>query len=120
MWEVFKEFKFEAAHRLPYVPDGHPCGRVHGHRYEVTVFVAGKTGDDTGWVIDYADISKAFEPLMAQLDHHFINDIPGLENSTSENLAKWIWDQLKSPLPGLSKVMVKETATAGCIYVGPN
>jgi 6-pyruvoyltetrahydropterin/6-carboxytetrahydropterin synthase len=116
--EVFKEFTFDSAHRLPNVPDGHKCGRLHGHTYHITIGVSGVAGERTGWVIDYADISAAWAPLHQQLDHRFLNDIPGLENSTSENLSRWIWDRLKPTLPGLSRVVVRETCTAGCIYAG--
>ena len=118
MHEVFKDFSFDSAHRLPNVPLGHKCGRLHGHTYRVSVYVAGDPGTDTGWVIDYADIAVAWAPLHEQLDHRYLNDVPGLENSTSENIARWIWDRLKVALPALSKVYVRETCTAGCIYRG--
>jgi 6-pyruvoyltetrahydropterin/6-carboxytetrahydropterin synthase len=113
---VFKEFTFDSAHKLPNVPEGHKCGRLHGHTYGVRLEVSGNIGVKTGWVIDYADIAGAWAPLHAVLDHNYLNDIPGLENSTSEVLAKWIWDRLKPTLPGLSKVIVRETCTAGCFF----
>jgi 6-pyruvoyltetrahydropterin/6-carboxytetrahydropterin synthase len=118
MHEVFKEFAFDSAHRLTNVPPDHKCGRLHGHTYHVHIYVSGEIGETTGWVIDYAEIAAAWEPLFDQLDHRFLNDVPGLENSTSENLAKWIWDRLAPALPGLSQVFVRETCTAGCIYRG--
>jgi 6-pyruvoyltetrahydropterin/6-carboxytetrahydropterin synthase len=118
MHEVFKDFSFDSAHLLPNVPDGHKCGRLHGHTYRVTVYVAGAVGEHTGWVVDYADIAAAWAPLHEQLDHRYLNDVPGLENSTSENIARWIWERLRTALPGLSKVYVRETCTAGCIYTG--
>lgn len=117
---VFKEFSFDSAHRLPNVPDGHKCGRLHGHTYRVRVYVRGLANEPTGWVIDYADIASAWAPLHEQLDHRYLNDVPGLENSTSENLARWIWLRLCDRLPGLSKVLVRETCTAGCEYAGRN
>jgi 6-pyruvoyltetrahydropterin/6-carboxytetrahydropterin synthase len=115
---VFKEFSFDSAHRLPNVPDGHKCGRLHGHTYQITVCVRGLASEPSGWVIDYADISAAWAPLHEQLDHRYLNDVPGLTNSTSENLARWIWLRLIDRLPGLSKVIVRETCTAGCEYRG--
>lgn len=116
--EIFKEFSFEAAHRLPHVPAGHKCARLHGHSFRVHVHVAGPVEEPTGWIIDFDDIKKAFRPIHEQLDHRYLNDIPGLENPTSEVLAKWIWIRLKPGLPRLSKVIVQETCTTGCVYRG--
>jgi 6-pyruvoyltetrahydropterin/6-carboxytetrahydropterin synthase len=116
--EIFKEFSFEAAHRLPNVPDQHQCGRLHGHSFRCEVHVAGVADPTTGWVLDFADIKFAFEPLKAQLDHNYLNDVEGLQNPTSENLARWIWQRLRRGLPGLSAVLVRETCTSGCIYRG--
>lgn len=116
--EVFREFTFEAAHRLPNVPDGHKCARLHGHSYRVEVRVGGEVGAETGWVLDFADISEAFKPLHAILDHHYLNEVPGLENPTSEVLAGWIWDRLAPRLSGLREVIVRETCTSGCSYRG--
>jgi len=84
----------------------------------VRVYVAGEVGEATGWIMDFADIAKAFQPIFEQLDHNYLNEIPGLENPTSETLARWIWRELKPRLPGLSKVRIKETCTAGCTYRG--
>lgn len=116
--DIFKEFIFEAAHRLPYVPDGHKCGRLHGHSFKAEIHVTGEVGKETGWIVDFADIKSAFKPLYEQLDHNYLNEIEGLENPTSENLAHWIWVRLKPMLPQLSKVVVRETCTSGCIYCG--
>jgi 6-pyruvoyltetrahydropterin/6-carboxytetrahydropterin synthase len=116
MTTVFKEFTFDSAHRLPNVPEGHKCGRLHGHTYGIRLEVSGPVGAETGWVQDYADIAAAWAPLHEQLDHRYLNDVPGLENSTSEVLAQWIWKRLKPALPGLSKVIVRETCTAGCYF----
>jgi 6-pyruvoyltetrahydropterin/6-carboxytetrahydropterin synthase len=115
--EIFKVFTFEAAHRLPHVPAGHKCGRLHGHSFRVEVHVRGAVGKDSGWVMDFADIKEAFNPLYEQLDHNYLNEIDGLANPTSENLAKWIWERLGRTLP-LSKVTVSETCTSGCVYQG--
>lgn len=115
--EIFREFTFEAAHRLPHVPEGHKCARLHGHSYRVEVHVKGEVGQDTGWVMDFGDLRAAFQPLQEQLDHRYLNEVPGLENPTSEILARWIWDGLVGRLP-LSAVQVRETCTSGCIYRG--
>lgn len=116
--ELFKKFTFEAAHRLPNVLEGHKCGRIHGHSFSVTVYVDGAVGEDTGWVMDFADINAAFKPILDRLDHYYLNDVEGLENPTSENLARWIWLQLKPKLPELSKLIVQETCNVGCVYTG--
>ena len=116
--EIFKEFTFEAAHRLPNLPSTHKCWRLHGHSFVVRVYVNGPLDPELGWVLDFADIKKAFQPLYDQLDHHYLNEIKGLENPTSENLARWIWANLITSLPILSKVQVQETCTSGCSYGG--
>ncbi|MFF0718744.1 6-carboxytetrahydropterin synthase QueD [Micromonospora sp. NPDC003816] len=115
--EIFREFTFEAAHRLPNVPVGHKCARLHGHSYRVQVHVHGDVDPEAGWVMDFGELKKAFQPLLDQLDHYYLNEVPGLENPTSEVLARWIWDRLIDRLP-LSTVMVRETCTSGCIYRG--
>lgn len=115
---VFKEFGFEAAHRLPDMPPEHPCGRLHGHSFRCEVHVEGDVDPATGWVVDFADIERAFAPLHEMLDHRYLNEVDGLSNPTAENLAKWIWEQLKPALPGLERVVVRETCTSGCVYRG--
>lgn len=116
--DLVKEFRFEAAHRLPRVPADHKCARLHGHSFRIEVHVAGPVNPETGWLMDFADLQQAFAPLMDQLDHHYLNDIPGLENPTSENLARWIWIRLKGRLPQLAQITVHETCTSRCIYRG--
>ncbi|MGW0927584.1 6-carboxytetrahydropterin synthase QueD [Streptomyces sp. NPDC002644] len=116
--EIFREFTFEAAHRLPNVPEGHKCARLHGHSYKVIVHVAGEVDPQVGWVMDFGDVKRAFKPIEAELDHYYLNDIAGLENPTSEVLAKWIWEKLQGDLPTLSAVTVRETCTSGCTYRG--
>ena len=112
------EFRFESAHRLPKVAAGHKCARLHGHSFRVELTVAGPVNPDTGWFIDFADIYALWEPLHGLLDHNYLNEIPGLENPTSEVLAKWIWDRLKPGLPSLAQVTLFETCDARCEYVG--
>lgn len=116
--EIYKEFTFEAAHRLPHVPEGHKCGRLHGHTFYVRVYVASEVDSHSGWIMDFADLKTAFKPIYDRLDHYYLNEIEGLENPTSENLAKWIWQRLKPNLPELSRIEIKETCTSGCIYTG--
>jgi len=116
--EIFKEFTFEAAHRLPNVPPDHKCARLHGHSFRVRVEIDGPVGQETGWVRDFADVSCAMKPVLDRLDHYYLNEIPGLENPTSELLARWIWDRVAPLLPELSQVVVHETCTSGCVYRG--
>ena len=117
---IFKEFIFEAAHRLPNVPAGHKCGRLHGHSFRVELHVAGEPDPKTGWIIDFSDIKSAFAPIYDRLDHNYLNEIEGLSNPTSEVLAKWLWNEVKPRLPSLAQILVRETCTSGCIYEGKN
>jgi 6-pyruvoyltetrahydropterin/6-carboxytetrahydropterin synthase len=116
--EVFKEFTIEAAHWLPNVPQGHKCRRLHGHSFHIAIHVRGTIDPQLGWVIDFADIKAAFQTIEDQIDHRCLNEVEGLENPTSENLARWLWVRLRPVLPALSRVVVKETCTSGCIYTG--
>jgi 6-pyruvoyltetrahydropterin/6-carboxytetrahydropterin synthase len=116
--DIFKIFQIEAAHRLPAVPASHKCSRLHGHSFRIEVHVGGEPDAKTGWLMDFADVKTAFEPIFDQLDHRYLNDVPGLENPTSERLAIWIWNALKPTLPALSKLIVHETCTSGCVYTG--
>lgn len=116
--EIFKEFTFEAAHRLPNLPAAHKCTRLHGHSFRVSVYVTGPVAEREGWVMDFGDLKQAFKPIYDTLDHNYLNDIPGLENPTSENLARWIWRELAPRLPMLSKLVIRETCTSGCVYRG--
>lgn len=116
--ELVKTFSFEAAHRLPEVPEGHKCARLHGHSFKAEIRVSGEVDPRTGWVCDFDDLKAAFEPLHAELDHRYLNEIRGLENPTSENLARWIWVRLSPGLPGLVEVTVQETCTSRCTYRG--
>jgi len=117
--ELFREFTFEAAHLLPHVPEGHKCRRLHGHSYRVVVHVEGPVDPHTGMVMDFAEIAAVVRPIVdGELDHRYLNDIPGLENPTSEVLARWLWERLAPLLPGLARVVVRETCTSGCAYDG--
>jgi 6-pyruvoyltetrahydropterin/6-carboxytetrahydropterin synthase len=116
--ELKKEFRFEAAHRLPRVPPGHKCARVHGHSYKVELHAEGKVDPESGWLVDYAVLDDAWAGLYARLDHRMLNDIAGLENSTCEVLAAYIWDAVRPAVPVLSAVTVWETPDASCTYRG--
>jgi 6-pyruvoyltetrahydropterin/6-carboxytetrahydropterin synthase len=116
--DIFNRFSLEAARRLPHLPADHPCSRLHGHSFQIEVHISGPLQPTLGWVIDFADIQAAWRPIHQQLDHRYLNEIEGLENPTSEHLARWIWQRLQPALAGLSKITVMETAQSGCIYCG--
>lgn len=116
--ELTKEFRFEAAHSLPCVAPGHKCGRLHGHSFRVEVTVRGAVDPRTGWLMDFAELKEKFRPLEDQLDHRLLNEVEGLENSTSENIARWIWVRLKREVPALFEITVHETCTSRCVYRG--
>jgi 6-pyruvoyltetrahydropterin/6-carboxytetrahydropterin synthase len=115
---LVKELRFEAAHRLPNVPPGHKCARLHGHSFKIELAARGPVDPKTGWFIDYGEIDRLWQPLHDQLDHHYMNEVEGLENPTSENLARWLWERLKPGLPQLERVIVHETCDARCEYEG--
>lgn len=116
--ELVKDFRFEAAHWLPNVPDQHKCRRVHGHSFRGEIAVRGPIDPQLGWVIDFADLKRAVDPLVDRLDHYTLNEIPGLENPTAELLAIWIWRELIGQLPMLHRVTIEETCTSRCHYYG--
>jgi 6-pyruvoyltetrahydropterin/6-carboxytetrahydropterin synthase len=116
---VVTHVRFEAAHFLPHVPPDHKCRRMHGHGYRCEIHVTRPVHASLGWVVDYAEIRAAFEPLRKQLDHHVINEIPGLENPTCELISAWIWRELQPALPGLSSIVLHETEASYVIYTGP-
>lgn len=100
------------------MPAEHKCARLHGHSFMVRITVEGEVGDNTGWVMDFSDIRNAFAPIREQLDHYYLNEIQGLENPTSENIAQWIWGKLKPELVELAEIEIRETCTSGCVYRG--
>ena len=116
--ELSREYGFEAAHSLPRVPQTHKCHRMHGHGYRITVVVAGEVDPELGWLMDFADIDREVDPLMAELDHRVLNEIPGLDNPTSEVLAAWLWQRLAPRLPLLRELVVAETPRTRCVYRG--
>ena len=116
--EISKTFPFDAGHHLPNVDPEHKCARPHGHSYRLTVVVAGEVDDELGWVMDFGRIKQAVEPLLARVDHATLNDIDGLANPTSEQIAKWFWDHIRAEIPELTAVAVHESETSCCTYRG--
>jgi 6-pyruvoyltetrahydropterin/6-carboxytetrahydropterin synthase len=117
--EIVKEYTFEAAHRLTHVSADHKCGRLHGHSFRLEVKLEGEVDPQTGWLIDFGDISKVVRPIVDdRLDHSYLNEVEGMGNPTSEQIAMWVWDRIKPDLPALTEVVVHETCTARCIYRG--
>lgn len=116
--ELRKTFQFEAAHLLPRLPKSHKCRRLHGHSFVIEVVIEGECDPKLGWLMDYADVSAAFKPILDCLDHRYLNEISGLENPTSENLAEWIWMRLHPKLPLLKEIVVAETCLSRCVYRG--
>jgi 6-pyruvoyltetrahydropterin/6-carboxytetrahydropterin synthase len=113
-----KTFRFEAAHDLPTFPEGHKCRRLHGHSFRFDVVVEGEVAEERGYLIDYGEIKRVAEPIVRRLDHYYLNEVPGLGNPTSENLARWLWEALKPALPMLALIVVHETCTSTCEYRG--
>ena len=118
-FELSKQFRFESAHHLPQVPEGHKCRRLHGHSFRIEVVVRGDAPPASGWVMDYGAISAVVRPVVDQLDHRYLNEIAGLENPTSEVLCAWLWQRLAPELPLLSAITLRETCTSACTYRGP-
>ncbi|WP_035066010.1 6-carboxytetrahydropterin synthase QueD [Nitratidesulfovibrio termitidis] len=116
--DIFVTLTFDAAHRLPCVPQGHKCGNLHGHTFTVEVHARGPVGGETGWVMDFGDLKRLAKPVIDRLDHAYLNDIPGLENPTSECIARWLWRELKPGLPQLCRLVVRESPTSGAVYEG--
>jgi 6-pyruvoyltetrahydropterin/6-carboxytetrahydropterin synthase len=116
--EIVKTFRFEAAHSLDRAPIGHKCRRLHGHSYRVDVHVTGPVDPEAGWVRDFGEVVMAVEPILRELDHRTLNEVPGLENPTSELLAKYLWDRLRPVLKGLSAITIWESDTSRCTVRG--
>jgi 6-pyruvoyltetrahydropterin/6-carboxytetrahydropterin synthase len=117
--ELTRDYTFEAAHRLPRVPPDHKCARLHGHSFRIEVSVAGEVDEGSGWLMDFAAITRVVEPMLKnELDHRTLNEVAGLENPTSEVLCGWLWKRLSAQISGLSAITVHETCTARCTYRG--
>lgn len=115
-FDLFRDFSFSAAHRLPLVGEGHPCGRVHGHTYSITVHLSGPVKPDFGWVVDFGFIDEVVKPVVDELDHQMLNDIGGLDNPTSEQVALWLAAKLSDSLPELVAITVREGGSSGCTW----
>lgn len=115
---IFKDFRFEAAHRLPSAPPGHKCRNMHGHSYRLRVCVSGRPDPASGWVMDFGEIKRLCQPLIDQLDHRVLNDNPELGETTAEHIAMWFWRKLKPAIPGLDHVELWETPNSGARYAG--
>jgi 6-pyruvoyltetrahydropterin/6-carboxytetrahydropterin synthase len=116
--KLSKDFRFEASHRLDHLPKEHPCHKLHGHGYRVAVEVYGDVDPVTGFLIDYAELKRIVGPIIATLDHSHLNDIEGLEYTSAEHIAAWLWKKVKPQLPILSKITIFETASTHCEYTG--
>ncbi len=117
--DIVKSFTFESAHLLPNLPEGHKCKRLHGHSFRIEVKVSGDLDPKLNWVMDFDDVAKVVRPIIDnELDHRYLNDIPGLRNPTSEGIAVWLWNRIVKQLPKLSQVIVQETCTARAEYSG--
>jgi 6-pyruvoyltetrahydropterin/6-carboxytetrahydropterin synthase len=116
--ELVREYRFEAAHRLPRLPSTHRCHRLHGHSFRFEVTLEGEVNEETGFLIDFGDVDVIVQPTLDRLDHYFLNEVEGLENPTSEILARWLWQRLRPGLPQLTAVTVAETCDARCTYRG--
>ena len=116
--EIFRAFTFDAAHRLPNLPVSHKCSNLHGHTFRVEIHVGSELVPNYDWVIDFGEIKGLIEPIIEELDHHYLNEIPGLENPTSENICKWLWHRIQPDLPILTKIVVQESPYSGAVYEG--
>lgn len=116
--ELIKTFRFEAAHSLDRLPEGHKCRRMHGHSYRLDVHLEGQVDPVSGMVIDFHEVVRLVKPLLELLDHQLLNDVPGLENSTSENICAFLWGRIKPSLPQLSALTLWESDTSRCVFRG--
>ena len=112
--ELSKKYRIEAAHRLPSVNANHKCARLHGHSFRITLRISGDIDPNLGWIVDFGEIDEAWRPIHDTIDHRYLNEIPGLENPTSEILGRWIFDRVRLPRGRLVSVTIAETCTAAC------
>jgi 6-pyruvoyltetrahydropterin/6-carboxytetrahydropterin synthase len=116
IFELKQHFQIESARFLPFLPETHPCRNMHGHSFKIILTLKGKLQPQLGWVQDYHEITQAMDPLLKILDHRVLNEIPGLENPTSELLCYWLFEKCRSQLPNLIRVSISETANTECSY----
>tara|TARA_B100000963_G_C22519580_1_gene622367 strand:- start:404 stop:760 length:357 start_codon:yes stop_codon:yes gene_type:complete len=115
---IFKKYFFDAAHYLSDIGDNQDYKKMHGHSYEVVITLSGKVNHDNNWVMDLEELDKLVKPEISLLDHSTLNNVVGLENPTSENIAKWLWIKIKEKAPNLQSVEVNRPRIGGCIYSG--
>lgn len=115
-YELKQHFHIESARFLPHLPKSHPCANMHGHSFKIILQLKGELQPQVGWVMDYHEISLVMAPLLKQLDHKVLNEVPGLENPTSELLAKWIYEKARLSIPLLQSVTIMETTSTECKY----
>ncbi|MEC7264363.1 MAG: 6-carboxytetrahydropterin synthase QueD [Bacteroidota bacterium] len=115
---LFKQFKFDSAHFLPNVPEGHKCRGLHGHTYQLTLYFEGKIDEKLGWIMDFSEIKRAVDPIIECIDHKLLNEVEGLENPSCELIAIWLWDKIRLKVPQLSRIKLFETPTSGVIFEG--
>nr|WP_294895218.1 6-carboxytetrahydropterin synthase QueD [uncultured Pedobacter sp.] len=115
---IYKQFTFDAAHYLPNVSESHKCRKVHGHTYHLTLFFEGEIDPHLGWIVDFSEIKKVVKPILASVDHQFLNEVQGLKNPTCELISVWLWDKIKPLITQLKRIELKETPTSGAIYEG--
>lgn len=118
---IYREFLFEAAHRLPFAPEGHANARIHGHSFRVRIWVEGVPDPQKGVVVHFDDLSSALKNAQDSLDHQYLNDVDGLPVPTLENIAIFLWDRLLPQIPGLAQIEIhRDSCREGCIYIGPD
>lgn len=115
-FELRQQFRIESARFLPGLPEAHPCRQMHGHGFQITLRLVGEKQEKPGWVRDYHEIETKVKPLLSMIDHKVLNDVPGLENPSSENLSYWLFEKIKKEIPELIQVIVSETPSTECRY----
>lgn len=117
-FEMKVQYRIESARHLPQLPESHPCRRLHGHSFVITLTLFGPWKPNMGWMYDYHELDQIVKPILTVLDHNVLNNIPGLSNPTSEMIAVYLYENIKPVLSELQKVTVAETPTTECTYSG--
>ena len=115
-FELKQHFQIESSRYLPNLDTSHPCSRMHGHSFKIILTLKGEADARLAWVIDYGDIQSLMMPILNRIDHRTLNEVPGLENPTTEMLTKWVYDEALQVLPLLTRVTIAETALTECSY----
>ena len=117
--ELFFRFDFAAARFLPNLPDSHRCHRLHGHTFQVELTIRGELAAGADWIVDFDEVEHVISELKDALDHRQLNELPGLENPTTEKLALWLWTRIAERFSGLHRVTVQEHPSRGVTCFGP-